>query len=267
MTPLRLCARCCSAATAIPGPASTAMSMPSSAGILLEVMRDLLYQTFVRKARLLQAMTFRRFVAPASGGGRLDAEIRAAGASWLAHEHPRVAEQAHPAAVFRPFLRRPGMLHACGTRARDAASCEVTRPSALHSPASPRAEPFGLQGYFSVGRSRCIHVLQRHQTLRQQARGARRLHRTPPDPRRAPPRSAAPNRACRPTAPTATAARAPAPGAPRIVRIDCARTAASLRPGNQFLERGEHLAAVAHAQGECGVAGEESRQIPRAPAN
>jgi hypothetical protein len=34
------------------------------AGILLEVMRELLYQTFVRKARLLQAMTFRRYVAP-----------------------------------------------------------------------------------------------------------------------------------------------------------------------------------------------------------
>ena len=33
------------------------------AGILLEVMRDVLYQTFVRKARLLQAMTFRKFVA------------------------------------------------------------------------------------------------------------------------------------------------------------------------------------------------------------
>ncbi len=33
------------------------------AGILLEVMRDLLYQTFVRKARLMQAVTFRRFVA------------------------------------------------------------------------------------------------------------------------------------------------------------------------------------------------------------
>jgi hypothetical protein len=32
--------------------------------VLLEVMRDLLYQTFVRKARLLQAMTFRKFVAP-----------------------------------------------------------------------------------------------------------------------------------------------------------------------------------------------------------
>jgi hypothetical protein len=34
------------------------------AGVLLEVMRDMLYQTFVRKARLMQAMTFRRFVAP-----------------------------------------------------------------------------------------------------------------------------------------------------------------------------------------------------------
>ncbi len=34
------------------------------AGILLEVMRDLLYQTFVRKARLMQAMTFRKYVAP-----------------------------------------------------------------------------------------------------------------------------------------------------------------------------------------------------------
>jgi len=34
------------------------------AGVLLEVMRDLLYQTFVRKARLLQAMTLRKFVVP-----------------------------------------------------------------------------------------------------------------------------------------------------------------------------------------------------------
>src|SRR6202050_2247432 len=40
------------------------------AGILLEVMRDLLYQTFVRKARLLQAMNFRKFVAPATLQGR-----------------------------------------------------------------------------------------------------------------------------------------------------------------------------------------------------
>jgi len=34
------------------------------AGILLEAMRDLLYQTFVRKARLMQAMTFRRYTTP-----------------------------------------------------------------------------------------------------------------------------------------------------------------------------------------------------------
>jgi hypothetical protein len=27
-------------------------------------MRDLLYQTFVRKARLMQAMTFRKYVSP-----------------------------------------------------------------------------------------------------------------------------------------------------------------------------------------------------------
>lgn len=39
------------------------------ARILLEVMRDLLYQTFVRKARLLQAMTFRKCVAPSLGSG------------------------------------------------------------------------------------------------------------------------------------------------------------------------------------------------------
>jgi hypothetical protein len=31
-----------------------------SAGILLEVMRDLLYQTFVRRARLVQAVNLRR---------------------------------------------------------------------------------------------------------------------------------------------------------------------------------------------------------------
>jgi hypothetical protein len=35
------------------------------AGFLLEAMRDLLYQTFVRKARLQQAMTFRKAVMPA----------------------------------------------------------------------------------------------------------------------------------------------------------------------------------------------------------
>ena len=46
-----------------PWPHQPEMS-PERAGVLLEVMRDLLYQTFVRKARLLQAVTFRKFVAP-----------------------------------------------------------------------------------------------------------------------------------------------------------------------------------------------------------
>jgi len=45
-----------------------------SAGVLLEVMRDLLYQTFVRKARLLQAMTFRKFVAPPAAEPRRQSE-------------------------------------------------------------------------------------------------------------------------------------------------------------------------------------------------
>lgn len=36
------------------------------AGVLLEVMRDLLYQTFVRKAKLRQAVTYRKFVVPST---------------------------------------------------------------------------------------------------------------------------------------------------------------------------------------------------------
>ena len=39
-----------------------------SAGILLEVMKDLLYQTFVRKSRLQQAMTVRRYLTPLTPG-------------------------------------------------------------------------------------------------------------------------------------------------------------------------------------------------------
>jgi hypothetical protein len=44
------------------------------AGILLEVMRDLLYQTFVRKARLVQAMQLRK-AAPAFGEASKAAQI------------------------------------------------------------------------------------------------------------------------------------------------------------------------------------------------
>jgi hypothetical protein len=37
------------------------------AGLLLEVMKDLLYQTYVRKGRLQQAMVVRRFFSDESG--------------------------------------------------------------------------------------------------------------------------------------------------------------------------------------------------------
>ena len=73
-------------------------------------MRDLLYQTFVRKARLLQAMRLRRSAqAAAIDGGNNDATPQRD--DRLAREHPRVAEQAHPAAVLAPFARRPRVLH------------------------------------------------------------------------------------------------------------------------------------------------------------
>ena len=69
------------------------------AGILLEVMRDLFYQTFVRKARLI-------------AGGDLPQFCRAqSGRSRLTDEHPGIAEQPHPSPIFRPFLRRPRVLN------------------------------------------------------------------------------------------------------------------------------------------------------------
>ena len=81
------------------------------AGILLEVMRDLLYQTFVRKARLMQAMSFRKFVAPA-------------------HNETGVGDAAHAARVRAraASLGRPGR---CGTAASS------RRPRA--TPRAPRS--------------------------------------------------------------------------------------------------------------------------------
>jgi hypothetical protein len=49
------------------------------AGVLLEVMRDLLYQTFVRKARLLQAMTFRKVVTPTHAQSAAQPEANSTG--------------------------------------------------------------------------------------------------------------------------------------------------------------------------------------------
>jgi hypothetical protein len=44
-----------------------------TAGVLLEVMKDLLYQTFVRKSRLQQAMTVRRYLTPLTPGSAVKA--------------------------------------------------------------------------------------------------------------------------------------------------------------------------------------------------
>ena len=41
-------------------------SKPSKAGVLLEVMKDLLYQAYVRRGRLQQAMMMRRYFAEES---------------------------------------------------------------------------------------------------------------------------------------------------------------------------------------------------------
>ena len=88
-----------------------------SAGVLLEVMRDLLYQTFVRKARLLQAMTYRKHVAP------IRVETGTAGVYRLrAQKHPRVPKQPHPPAVLAPLLAATTSSARCGILAPDAAS-------------------------------------------------------------------------------------------------------------------------------------------------
>ncbi len=121
------CVPCCSAATPIPGRINPT-SMRSAPGILLEVMRDLLYQTFVRKARLVQAVTFRRFVAPAAADTRQPAvgtllEPRQHRASRRAI-NPRIPARCGTAASSRrlpPTLWAPRNSARCETPAPDAA--------------------------------------------------------------------------------------------------------------------------------------------------
>ena len=76
------------------------------------------------------------------------------------------------------------------------------------------------------------------------------------------PRSAAPSRACRRTAPNSNAAPAPAPARASYCseRLRTKRGQPSV-PGINSLQRRQHLAAVAHAQGE------RARRARRRPAN
>ena len=117
------------------------------AGILLEVMRDLLYQTFVRKARLLQAVSFRKFVAPGADRGR--SRQLALTRSRRARSSPGTPARCETGASSRrPRTTRAGAHEFCTVR-NTRSGCgmtAVTRPSALHTPARPNGDPLGLKG-------------------------------------------------------------------------------------------------------------------------
>ena len=70
------------------------------AGIMLEVVKDLLYEAYVRKGKLQQAIMVRRFFLDETGSHVAPFSVRELKFSFpSADEAARVAEQAHPAAV------------------------------------------------------------------------------------------------------------------------------------------------------------------------
>lgn len=71
------------------------------AALLLEVVKDLMYECYVRRARLRQAIVVRRAAAGLEGTG--DAAARESSAD----EDPGVAEHAHPPAVLTGVPRMP----------------------------------------------------------------------------------------------------------------------------------------------------------------
>ena len=110
----------------------------SEAGVLLELVKDMLYEAYVRKGKLQQAMMVRRFFAEETLDkitpiGRAASAIVSSGRVWsassaarcqrflltlatstdpfLPHPDPRVAEHPHPAAVLAPVFGMPGILH------------------------------------------------------------------------------------------------------------------------------------------------------------
>ncbi len=95
------------------------------AGILLEVMRDLLYQTFVRKARLLQAMRLRRSAQAGLDRRRQQAATASARpADSRALLSPRTPARCGTGASSRrprPTRAAPRSAAPCETRARGAA--------------------------------------------------------------------------------------------------------------------------------------------------
>ena len=86
------------------------------AGVLLEVLKDLLYQAYVRRGRLQQAMMVRRYFAEDGDEGHAAARRATRSAFDSADPDPGIPEHPHPAAVLAGCLRVPGILH----RAEDA---------------------------------------------------------------------------------------------------------------------------------------------------
>ncbi len=97
-----------------PGRDSLPLVNAFQAGVLLEAMKDLLYQAYVRRGRLQQAMMVRRYFA-----GRRPNVTPLPGARPGADQPtaaPRVPEHPHPAAVLARRGRVPGVLRRANTR-------------------------------------------------------------------------------------------------------------------------------------------------------
>ena len=108
----------------VPGRAKLAVIDAFQAGVLLEVLKDLLYQAYVRRGRLQQAMMVRRYFAEGSIERHAAAAAHEPLSAALESADPdaRVPEQPHPAAVLAPVRPDARSSARCGTRAPGAAS-------------------------------------------------------------------------------------------------------------------------------------------------
>ena len=202
-----------------------------SAGILLEVMRDLLYQTFVRKARLKLAMSLRK----SESASHSETGVIKAAAHLTGAPSPRIpAHCGRAASSRRPRRHSRGAQEFCIVR-NTRSGCgmtEVTRPSALHTPATPAGEPLGLYGIALRRLVAIVDELQTHPARLRQFAGARaRAELRQPSPCATTTGNTEP---CMPASSTEVDRRHLHRGraAPRIARSGCARTAASRpRPG------------------------------------
>ena len=203
------------------------------AAVLLEVMKDFLYQAYVRKGRLQHAMKVRRFFVAGSDAAAADAtssrETEVPRPDARAFSPPSGARSPNmriPAAVFARAIRPPGILRvaerALGMRhgQRHAAVFVGDRGDA-------ERRAVGIGRVVSGDLAVAFDVARRHQPARPRTPARPRRSRTPRGLRHAPRRWAASSRPCRRGRSTATAAARPARSALRTARRGCARNAAS----------------------------------------